>query len=154
MAQVQRGRNKKKIARLHEKIANQRKDYNHKVSRKIIENYSEIYITKDNLKGQSLKFGKSIMDSGIGQLRNFISYKGATHGKKVSFVSSINTTRTCSTCSSLTGPQGWAGLKVRDWECQVCGTRHDRDINASVNILNLGVGTTLNQTCSLEKSNE
>jgi transposase len=153
MAQVQRGRNKKKIARLHEKIANQRKDYNHKVSRKIVEEYSEIYITNDNLRGQASMFGKSIGDAGIGQLRNFISYKGVSHGRKVSFVSSYKSTMICSACGSESGPHGMSGLAVRDWECKVCGTRHDRDVNAAINILNLGAGTALKQTYALEQSN-
>jgi putative transposase len=149
MAQVQRGRNKKKVARLHEHIANQRKDYNHKVSRKIVENYKEIYITEDNLRGQAHKFGKSIMDAGIGQLRTFIKYKGDAHGRLVKFVSSINTTKTCSKCGSLTGPTGWNGLKVRGWECSACGAVHDRDVNSAMVILNLGAGTALEQRCSL-----
>lgn len=148
LAQAQRGKNKKLVARLHEKISNQRKDYNHKVSRKIVEDYSEIYITKDSLKGQQKKFGKSIMDSGLGQLRNFIFYKGDIHGRKVEFVSSINTTMTCSKCGALTGPTGLGGLVVRDWVCRVCGSQHDRDVNASINILNLGLGVNLEQNYS------
>ena len=148
LAQAQRGKRKKLTARLHERIANQRKDHNHKVSRKLVEDYAEIYITKDNLKGQQKKFGKSIMDSGIGQLRNFIAYKSVLHGRKMSFVSSINTTMTCSNCGSKTGPTGLGKLAVRNWVCEVCGERHDRDINAAINILNLGLGASLEKSYS------
>jgi IS605 OrfB family transposase len=148
LAQAQRGKRKKLTARLHEKIKNRRKDYNHKVSRKIVEEHSEVYITNDNLKGQSYKFGKSVHDAGIAQLRNFIIYKGDVHGRKVKLVDSRYTTMTCSKCGSLTGPTGLSGLKVRNWVCEVCGERHDRDINASINILNSGLGISLKTGCS------
>jgi len=148
LAKAQRGKNKKLTARLHERIKNRRKDYNHKVSREIVENYKNIAITNDNIKGQASKFGKSVHDAGISQLRNFIIYKGDIHGRNVKLVDSKNTTRICSTCGSLTGPTGLAGLKVRTWECEVCGSQHDRDVNAAINILKSGFGTNLEQSCS------
>ena len=143
LAQSQRGRNKKLTARIHERIGNRRRDYNHKMSRKIVENHAEIYVTKDNLRKQSKIFGKSIGDAGIAQLRNFILYKGDIHGRVVKLVDSRNTTRTCSKCGDTTGPRGRSGLTVRVWECSSCGATHDRDINAAVNILKLGSGYDL-----------
>ena len=143
LAQAQRGGRKKLTARLHEKTANRRKDYNHKVSREIVDNNAEIYCTNDNLKGQAKKFGKSIGDAGISQLRQFISYKSDNHGRKFVLVDSKKTTMTCSDCGALTGPQGWAGLSVRFWECSCCGARHDRDINSANVILKIGLGLRL-----------
>jgi len=143
LAQAQRGKRKKLTARLHERIKFRRRDYNHKVSRFIVENYSEIYITNDNLRGQSKIFGKSISDAGIGQLRQFILYKSDIHSRKCILVDSKYTTMTCSVCGSLTGPQGLFGLAVRDWECSVCGAQHDRDINSAKVILNSGLGYSL-----------
>lgn len=143
LAQAQRGRNKRLTARLYERISNRRKDYNHKVSKQIVQNYKEIYITNDNLKGQAKKFGKSIGDAGINQLRKFISYKSDNHGRKCVFVDSTNTTKTCSTCWSLTGPTGLNGLSVRSWGCSTCGVVHDRDINSALVILKIGSGTNL-----------
>ena len=143
LAQAQRGNRKQLVARLHERIANRRKDYNHKVSREIITNYKEIYITKDNLRGQAKRFGKSIGDTGISQLRNFITYKGDIHGRVVKLVDSRFTTMTCSNCGFLTGPTGLGGLVVRDWGCSACGAHHDRDINAAKVVLNLGLGRNL-----------
>ena len=142
LAQVQRGRNKKKVARLHERIKNQRKDYNHKVSRKIVENYSEIYCTNDNLKGQQKKFGKSVSDAGISQLRQMLTYKSDNHGRRCVLVDSKYTTMTCSNCGARTGPIGLAGLKVRFWECG-CGAVHDRDVNAARVVLKTGPGCGL-----------
>lgn len=143
LAQAQRGKNKKLTACLYERISNRRKDYNHKVSRQIVENYKEIYITKDNLRCQAKIFGKSVTDAGIAQLRNFILYKGDNHGRVVKLVDSKNTTMTCSNCGNLTGPTGLDKLAVRVWECCSCGSTHDRDINAAMNILKLGLGYNL-----------
>ena len=143
LAQAQRGRNKKLAAKLHEKITNQRKDYNHKISKEIVENYQEIYITNDNLRNQSKIFGKSVMDAGISQLREFLIYKGDNHGRKVSLVDSKYTTMTCSSCLARSGPTGLSGLDVRNWECSVCGADHDRDINSAMVILDSGLGYSL-----------
>lgn len=142
LGQAQRGKRKKLVSRLHERIRNQRRDYSHKVSRKIVEKFKEIYITKDNLRGQSRIFGKSVMDAGIAQLRSFIIYKGDVHGRKVELVDSKYTTMTCSACGARDGPTGLSGLAVRNWECG-CGANHDRDINSARVILNSGLGINL-----------
>ena len=143
LAQAQRGRRKKLTACLHEHIKDRRKDYNHKLSRKIVENYQGIYITNDDLRSQAKRFGKLVNDGGISQLRNFILYKGDVHGRVIKLVASKNTTMTCSNCGALTGPTGLFGLAVRDWECSACGAQHDRDINAAKVVLNLGLGYSL-----------
>ena len=140
LAQAQRGKRKKLVARLHERIKHRRRDYNHKVSRYIVQNYSEIYITNDNLKGQFKIFGKSVSDAGISQLRQFILYKSDVHSRKCVLVDSKHTTMTCSNCGSLTGPTGLNKLAVRNWECSACGAQHDRDVNAAMTILNFGLG--------------
>lgn len=142
LAQAQLGKNKKLTARLQERNKNRRKDYNHKVSKDIVSKHSEIYITNDNLKGMSNKFGKSVGDAGISQLRNFILYKSVIHGRKAELVDSRHTTMTCSVCGALTGPTGLSQLNVRHWEC-ACGARHDRDVNAACVILNVGLGYNL-----------
>lgn len=143
LGQAQRGRRNKLVARLHERIANRRKDHNHKAAKKIVQNYAGIYITKDNLRGQAKKFGKSVGDAGISQLRNFIAYKSENHGRRCVFVEAKNTTKTCSACGALTGPTGLRGLSERHWECAACGAVWDRDINSALVILNAGVGRTL-----------
>jgi len=142
LAQAQRGNRKKLAARLHEKIANRRKDYNHKISKDLVQNYAELYITNDNLKGQARRFGKSIGDAGISQLRNFVFYKSDNHGRKCVLVDSRNTTMTCSNCGSRSGPTGLSELAVRQWRCVDCGSTHDRDVNAARNTLLAGLGTS------------
>lgn len=152
LGKVQRGRSKKRAARLHEKIANQRKDRNHKISHGLIRDHAEIYVTNDNLKGQAKIFGKQIASSGIGQLRQFILYKGSSCGRVVELVDSKYSTMRCSSCQSLTGPTGLNNLNIRNWECEACGAEHDRDVNAAINTLNAGARYALDK--ALEVSQE
>lgn len=140
LAQAQRGKNKKLTARIHERIANQRRDRNHKLSRKLISENSFIAFSKDNIKGISNKFGKSVSSSGHGQLRQMLKSKGSYCGTNYVEVNSINSTRCCCVCGALTGPSGLGDLAVRIWVCEVCGAVHDRDINAAVNTLISGLG--------------
>jgi putative transposase len=143
LAQAQHGNRQQLASRIQERIANQRKDRNHKLSRRLVSENAVICFSKDNHRGIAKMFGKSVASSSHGQLRQFISYKASrTDGRRYVEVDSKNSTRTCSACGSLTGPTGWKGLKVRSWECTGCGTFHDRDRNAAVNTLNFGVGRT------------
>lgn len=142
LAQAQRGKDKKLTARLHERIGNQRKDRNHKLSRDLVANNTLIAFSKDNIKGIAGKFGKSVTSSSHAQLRSMIAYKSIQSGTRYIEVASKNSTRTCSACGALTGPQGWAGLKVRHWQCG-CGAEHDRDTNAAINTLIAGLGASL-----------
>jgi transposase len=142
IGQAQRGNRKQLTARLHERIQNQRKDRNHKLSRQLVSENTVIVFSKDNLKGLSKIYGKSVADSGHGQLRSMLAYKCTASGRLYIEVPSSFSTRTCSRCGAHTGPQGRAGLSVRQWVCSVCGTLHDRDINAAINTLIAGLGTS------------
>jgi|ERR1035437_2631593 putative transposase len=142
LAQSQRGKNKKLTARLHEHVKNQRKNRNHHVSLKLVQENIEIYFSKDNIKGIAKKFGKSVASSSHAQLRSMISYKSLCGGTKYVEVASKNSTRICSNCEALTGPTGWSGLSVRNWTCMECGASHDRDVNAAKNTVKIGVGAT------------
>ena len=143
LGQAQRGGNKKLVARINERIKNRRKDRNHKLSLQLVKDYSVIAMSKDNVKGMSRVFGKSVASSGIAQLRSMLDYKSRAGGIQYIEVNSRNSTRICSACGSITGPQGRAGLKVRQWACIECGTHHDRDVNAAINTLTAAVGTTV-----------
>lgn len=141
-AQAQRGKRFKLAARLQEKQTNRRKDRNHKISRMLVENYKTIFYSDDNFKGMAKKFGKSISEASLGQLIGMITYKGNICGRTIVPVNSKFTTMTCSTCGAISGPKGWNGLAVRQWNCD-CGAQHDRDVNAACNVLYAGVGITL-----------
>lgn len=142
LGQAQRGRRKRLTARLHERIKNRRKDRNHKLSRRLVSENATIAFSKDNILGIAKKFGKSVASSSHGELRSMLSYKSSLCGREYIEVASKNSTKTCSACGALTGPSGLAGLSVRQWVCKECGSHHDRDINAAINTLIVGVGTT------------
>ena len=141
LAQAQHGKDRKLVARLHERLRNQRRDRNHKLSRKLVSENELIVWSKDNHRAIAKKFGKSVASSSHGQLRDMLSSKMPTSGRQYLEVASSKSTMTCSACGAESGPTGLAGLKVRQWRC-ACGAQHDRDINAAINTLIAGVGLT------------
>ena len=119
---------KQKVALLHEKVANQRKDWLHKLSRQICNEYETIVVEDINLQTMAkMNHGKVIGDQGFGMLRNMIAYKG-----NLAKVNPKNTSKTCHTCGFI-NPKVKVGVNY--WECPNCCAKHDRDINAALNIL-------------------
>jgi transposase len=144
IGQAQRGGDKKLSARLNERISNQRKDRNHKLSRQLVSGNKIVAFSKDNIRGLSRAgFGKSAAAAAHGQLRSMLSYKSRIGGMQYIEVSSKGSTRICSSCAASTGPQGRSGLSVRQWTCSACGAHHDRDVNAAINTLIAAVGITV-----------
>ena len=143
LAQAQRGKRRKLTARLHERIKNTRKDNNHKISHRIVSENALIAFSKDNIRGIAKSYGKSVAEASHAQLRQMISYKCIASGRKFVEVGSKFSTRTCSHCLAKTGPTGKAGLSVRQWECIECRTLHDRDVNAAIITLIVGLGMSL-----------
>jgi len=135
LAQAQRGYRKRLTARLQERIGNQRKDRNHKLSRRLVAENAVIGWSKDAHQNIAKRFGKSVASAAHGQLRQMLAYKSRAGGREFIEVPSRNSTRACSACRALTGPTGWRGLKVRQWVCVGCGCEHDRDVNAALNTL-------------------
>ena len=140
LAQAQRGGNRRLAARISERIANQRKDRNHKLSRRLVSENVFIAFSADRHSAIARKFGKSVASSGHHQLRSMLSYKSRAGGTTYVEPESKNSTRTCSACGALSGPTGLAGLSVREWDCGACGAHHDRDTNAGMNALISGAG--------------
>jgi transposase len=136
-----RGGRQRLAARLQERLANQRKDRNHKLSRRLVADNHTIVWSKDHHAGIAKAFGKSVASAGHAQLRGMLAYKCTASGRQFLEVPSQYSTKTCSACGSLSGPTGHAGLQVRQWTC-ACGATHNRDVNAAVNTLLAGVGTT------------
>jgi putative transposase len=121
-----------KVERLHEKIANTRKDFLHKTSTQLVNNYSLIALEKlasKKMAGQNL--GKLINDAGWGMFANMIRYKAESAGCEVVFVDPENTTQECSSCGQIVNKE----LHERTHNCPFCGLSVDRDLNASINIL-------------------
>jgi len=142
LAQAQRGKDEKLAARLHERLRNRRRDRNHKLSRRLVSENELIVWSRDDHRKIARTFGKSVASSSHGQLRDMLSRKMPTSGRQYLEVASNKSTMTCSACGSLSGPTGLAGLSVRQWECRDCGVFHDRDINAAINILITGLGSS------------
>lgn len=129
-----------KVAGLHEKVANQRKDFLHKQSRQIANAYDCICIENLDMKAMSqcLTFGKSVSDNGWGMFVTFLKYKLEDMGKQLVKVDKFfASSQICSACG-YKNPET-KNLSVRAWTCPQCGTRHDRDVNAAINIRNAGM---------------
>lgn len=124
---------KKKVARCHEKIRNQRKDYLHKLSRKIADGYDAVAVEDIDMKamGQCLHFGKSVQDNGYGMFREMLDYKLAWKGKKMVKVDRFfPSSKKCCKCGRI---KKELKLSERVYYC-VCGNKMDRDRNAAINI--------------------
>ena len=129
-----------KVAKLHEKVANQRKDFLHKQSRQITNAYDCVCIEDLDMKAmsQSLNFGKSVSDNGWGMFVTFLKYKLEEQGKKLVKVDKFfASSQTCSICGYVN--KETKNLSIRAWDCPECGTHHDRDLNAAINIRNEGM---------------
>lgn len=129
---------KKRVARLHEKVSNQRKDFLHKESRRLAEKWDAIAIEDLNMKSlsQALSLGKSTMDNGNGMFRNLLAYKLAEQGKPLVKIDKwFPSSRRCGTCGRINKE---LALKDRVWICD-CGTVHNRDENAANNIRKEGI---------------
>ena len=120
-----------KVARIHEKIANSRSDYIHKITNEITNQYDVICIENLNVKGmiKNHKLSKHIADVAWGELRRQLEYKSERKGKILIKVDRwLPSSQICSSCLSLTGKKP---LNVRTFTCPICGTTHDRDNNAA-----------------------
>ena len=128
---------KKKVALSHEKIKNQRKDFQHKLSHSLAEDYDAVCVEDLNLKGIAggLHFGKGIQDNGYGQFLSMLGYKLEERGKYLIKVDRyFASSKICSVCGHK---KKELALSERTYLCE-CGNRMDRDVNAAVNILKEG----------------
>lgn len=142
MQKGSKNRNKQriKVAKLHEKVSNQRKDFLHKQSRQITNAYDCVCIEDLDMKAmsQSLNFGKPVSDNGWGMFTTFLKYKLEEQGKRLVKVDRFfASSQTCNICG-YKNPET-KNLAVRAWDCPQCGTHHDRDVNAAINIRNEGM---------------
>ena len=132
---------KRKIAILHEKIANQRKDFLHKESRQIANAFDLVGVEDLNMRAmsQSLNFGKSVADNSWGMFRTLLKYKLEEQGKYLVTVDKwFPSSKKCSTpgCAYVYKE---LTMEIREWACPWCGAHHDRDVNAAINIRNEAV---------------
>ena len=128
-------KNKLRVARIHRKIARQRAWFLHQISHDLVRDYGLISIEDLNVPGmkRNSRLAKSISDAGWGEFVRMMEYKASWHGTLVQKVDRFfPSSKTCSDC-------GWMKsdltLSDREWVCEGCGVVHDRDLNASINIL-------------------
>ena len=130
---------KKKVAGLHEKVMNQRTDFLNKLSTEIIKNHDIICIESLNTKGmlRNHKLAKSISDVSWSSFVNKLQYKADWYGRELIKVDQwFPSSQICSGCGHKDGKKS---LDIREWTCPLCSAHHDRDINASLNILGEGL---------------
>ena len=128
-----------KVARLHEKVMNQRNDFLNKLSTEIIKNHDIICIEDLNTKGmlRNHKLAKSISDVSWSSFVTKLQYKSDWYGREIIKVDKwFPSSQLCSECGHKDGKKS---LEIREWTCPVCHAHHDRDINASKNILTEGL---------------
>lgn len=128
-----------KVAKIHEKIMNKRTDFLNKLSRYIIKNHDIICIEDLNTKGllRNHKIAKYIADVSWASFVNKLEYKAKWYGKELIKIDRLYpSSQICSVCGYRDGKKT---LDIREWTCPLCHTHHDRDINASKNILAEGL---------------
>ena len=129
-----------KVARLHEKISNCRMDYLHKCSISIVRRYDVICIEDLNVKGmvKNHRLAKHISDASWYSFVSMLTYKAEWNDKKVVKIDRFYpSSQTCSICGHINKEA--KDLSVREWECPSCHSHHDRDVNAAINILRVGL---------------
>ena len=130
-----------KVAKLQEHIANQRRDFLHKISTKLSKDYDAICVEDLNMMSLSNKGfgnGKATLDNAWGMFTVMLDYKLQEQGKQLIKIDKFYpSSQTCSVCGCIN--KEVKDLSIREWECPNCGTIHDRDINAAVNIRNEGL---------------
>jgi putative transposase len=136
---VERKKTTRVIQRIHERITNKRSNFAHQLSHKLVTKYSVVCLEDLNIKSMlrdgTRGLSKSISDASWNLLLRLISYKAESAGSKAIFVDPRNTSQMCSFCGAMVPKQ----LKDRIHKCPFCGLEMDRDKNAAINILRLGL---------------
>lgn len=128
-----------KVARLHEKVSNIRKDNLHKVTTKLIQENQLIAVETLNVKGmmKNHKLAQAIGDASWSELIRQLEYKAGWYGRTLVKIDQwFPSSKRCSSCGHTLKK---LPLNIREWNCPDCGTRHDRDQNAAINILAVGL---------------
>lgn len=142
LSRKQKGSNNRKkavakVARLHARVADTRRDHHHKLSTTLIRENQAVYVEDLTVKGLArTRLAKSVHDAGWAQFISMLEYKAARYGRIFGKVDRwLPSSQTCSACFVIDGPKP---LHVREWTCEGCQTTHDRDMNAARIVLAAG----------------
>lgn len=133
---------KRQMACIHERIASSRTDTLHKFSTNMVQRFDVIYIEDLNLRGmvKNHSLARALSDASLGAAARLLEEKAERYGKKVERIDRFfPSSKTCSCCGHI---EECMSLDVRNWTCPSCGTGHDRDVNAAVNIMAAGQAVT------------
>lgn len=122
-----------KVARAHAKVADARHEFHHRLSTRLISENQGIAVEDLSVAGLArTRLAKSIHDAGWSSFVGMLEYKAKRYGRTFVRIGRFEpTSQTCHVCGALDGPKP---LRVREWTCQICGTLHDRDVNAAINV--------------------
>jgi putative transposase len=139
---VNRDKARRKVARIHARITDRRRDFLHKLSTRLVHE-NQVVVIEDlgvcnMVRNHSL--ARAISDAAWRQLRTMLEYKAGWYGRELVVIDRwFPSSKTCSECGSITEK---LPLKVREWECGGCNARHDRDVNAAKNIVAAGLAVS------------
>ena len=134
-----RAKARRKVARIHARIADRRRDQLHKLSTRLVRENQTVVIEDLNVRGmvRNRCLARVISDQGWGDLRRMLEYKAEWYGRDLVVVDRwFPSSKRCSACGWVNGKMP---LNVREWVCPSCGTLHDRDVNAAVNVRAAGL---------------
>ena len=131
-----RKKTKRQLAKLHERIANQRADFHWKLAHKLCKSNSVIAIEDLNLRGMKKMWGRKVSDLGFGEFVNKLEYIAGKYGTSVVKIGRYEASSQICHCCGYKNSKT-KNLAIREWACPQCGAMHDRDINAAINILNI-----------------
>ena len=141
-------RAKKQLAKLHDKITNQRTDFQWKLAHELCKHNSHIGVEDLNLKGMQRMWGRKVSDLSYGEFIIKLLYIAKKYNTKVVKINRFEATSQICHCCGVRNTNT-KDLKVRNWACPHCGVEHDRDVNAAINILKISEGKGI----SLDRSN-
>ena len=138
------------LARQHRKIERQREDFHWKLAHQLTDEYDEIRLEDLNLQGMKALWGRKVSDMGFADFVKKLVYVAKRKGVKITFIDKwYPSSKTCSICGVVNET---LNLRDRDWQCNECGTVHDRDRNAAINIYRVGASTHAGEDVSPDSS--
>ena len=138
------------LARKHRKIERQRDDFHWKLAHQLTDEYDEIRLEDLNLQGMKSLWGRKVSDLGFADFVKKLVYIAKRKGVKIKCIDKwYPTSKTCSVCGAVNEA---LNLRDRTWQCNDCGTLHDRDRNAAINIFRVGASTHAGEDVSPDLS--